>query len=1163
MFPYSRVITLPLSKSDHCPLLIEVSPEHQNTSRPPKRFRFEEMWLQHDDCSSIVERGWMIPATGQLMQQVGSKIRHTGFHLSKWNAGVFRQWQVEMKLIKGKLDHLMRLPFSSSHFDEQRALQTRHQELLSLNETYWRQRSRVQWLKEGDRNTSFFHRRASNRRCRNRVKGLTDSSGQWTSDPKEVADILISYYENIFKSEHVDPAALEVVLATVQKKVTTDMNKDLLAEYSDQEIRKALFQMHPSKSPGPDGMSPCFFQKFWHIVGFDVCKAVREVLVTGQVSHESNFTHLTLIPKIPEPQLAADLRPIALCNVVYKIASKVLANRLKRVLPSIISPLQSAFVPGRLISDNTLVATEVAHFMKKLRQQAQGFFSLKLDISKAYDRLEWVYLEGILVKLGFARAWIDVVLATVKSASYSILINGHPTGFVTPTRGIRQGDPLSPYLFILCAEGLSSLISCAVQSGLVKGLKLSPTAPTIHHLFFADDSFLFGEASTLECQAVKSILNTYAQASGQRINLQKSSVVFSGNVHSDQKHQLADLLGVECVQEHGLYLGLPIQVGQNKTEAFAYLKERLSKKLVSWRTKILSAGGKETLIKVVAQTLPNYVMNCYLLPKGLCDDLQQLCCEFFWGTTEEKRKIHWRSWERMCAPKEAGGLGFKSLYAHNLAMLAKQGWRLLTHPNSLVAQVFKAVYYPYGSFLSADMGDRPSFSWRSIMNARPVIKAGLQWRIGSGASINIWEDDWIPNVRPHSIQRPHDSVFELVSDLIDEDTGRWNLNALHCIFEPHVVSQVLTIPLSRRFGEDRAAWKPTKNGFFSVKSAYIIARDVLIGHVFATSSSGDPYLSIWRALWKAKIPSKVAIFAWRAVHNLLPTRTALTNKGYHGPLSCCVCNMGVETSEHLFRDCSIAKEVFSAPPFSFGVAVCSWKDWILDKSQVLSSHLFDKFLIVLWSLWLNRNNMLWKNKGHTVHSLISSSMTWYNEFLQASASPQKSAILCKQKGMKHWVPPSEPSLKLNSDGAFLPGIPFGGVGGVVRNAMGQFQAGFSARYDFITSPFHAELIAIQHGLQMVQAFHWDSVIVETDCMQAVTTLTSSIEDLSPLGALISDIKASIHSIPNCSIVFAPREANVVAHRLASHGYENNVHMDWFVNAPAFFQDALLYDTRTY
>ncbi|XP_061993936.1 uncharacterized protein LOC133711869 [Rosa rugosa] len=1056
MFSFSRTITLPLSKSDHNPLLIEVNPEPPCRMFFPKRFRFEEMWYQHEGCSSVVDRGWMTPSTGAPMLQVGQKIKHTGNLLLEWHAGVFQQRHVEMRLVQDKLATIMSKPFEPSQFEEQKALQFRLNELLTINETYWRQRSRIQWLKEGDRNTPFFHRRASNRRSRNKVTGITNEEGMWTSDPDQISETLVRYYENIFHTEGSDSAAISTVLQALQPKVTDSMNEVLLAPYTDEEIKKALFQMHPSKSPGPDGMSPFFFQKFWNVVHHDVCLAVKHVLQTGQLSQESNFTHLTLIPKVKEPKLASDLRPIALCNVVYKIASKVLANRLKVLLPQIISPLQSAFVPGRLISDNTLIATEVAHFMKKLRQQADGFFSLKLDISKAYDRLEWSYLEAVLLRLGFCSRWVDVVMATIKSVSYSILINGAPTGFILPTRGIRQGDPLSPYLFILCAEGLSALISSSVQHGTIK-----------------------------------------------------------------------DILGVQCVSEHGLYLGLPIHIGHSKVAIFAYLKERLTKKLISWRSKLLSAGGKEVLIKAVAQTIPTYAMSCYMLPKSLCDDLQQLCADFFWGSTDQKKKIHWRSWERMCLPKEEGGISFKHLHAHNLSMLAKQGWRLISNPDSLVAQVLKAVYYPHGTFLTADMGDRPSFSWRSILEARSVLQAGLYWKIGTGTKVSIWEDNWIPNTPPHLLNKPEDTIFELVADLIDHNSCSWNVAAVHLCFPTDVAAKVMCLPLSRRFNTDRFAWKLEPKGFFSVKSAYRVARELSMGTYSASTSSGDPYAPLWKALWNAKVPSKVAIFGWRACHNILPTRAALSTKGYTGDLHCVLCSAPYESIGHVLCDCAIAKSILQSPPFSIPIYVTlafNLKEWLLERVLSLPSHVFDKLLIILWSIWKNRNDKLWNDKEKYNSMLIASAMAWYEEYLRATQSRDHSTSP-KHAVTKKWIPPRA----------------------------------FCYRQDFVSSPLHVELLAIQQGLRFMQQHAYLQAELESDCLLAVHAISSSVGDLSPLSPLVADIKGLLVQCPTISLHHVRRDGNRVAHRLASISFDSNLHQDWFTHAPDFILDALVYD----
>lgn len=241
------------------------------------------------------------------------------------------------------------------------------------------------------------------------------------------------------------------------------------------------------------------------------------------------------------------MRPIALCNVVYKICLKVHANRLKLVLPSIISPLQSAFVHGHMISDNTLVAEEVAHFMHNLRRKMDGYFSLKLDMSKASDRLEWDFLEAILLKIGFSRSWVMAVLNWLCFVRYSVLINGVPNGYITPTSGIRQGDPLSPYLFILGAEGLSALLTKAIDQGVIRVYKL--ILMLLKFIIFSLQMIAFCLVRLLQqCQSFKAILNNYEQTSGQRINRQKSSVVFSCSLPNDMTLFLSKTFGVDCVK---------------------------------------------------------------------------------------------------------------------------------------------------------------------------------------------------------------------------------------------------------------------------------------------------------------------------------------------------------------------------------------------------------------------------------------------------------------------------------------------------------------------------------------------------------------------------------------------------------------------------------------
>ncbi|XP_019184158.1 PREDICTED: uncharacterized protein LOC109179042 [Ipomoea nil] len=448
--------------------------------------------------------------------------------------------------------------------------------------------------------------------------------------------------------------------------------------------------------------------------------------------------------------------------------AKMVANRMKPLLEGIISESQSAFLPGRLISDNIMIASEVGHYLRRKQLGQVGWAALKLDMAKAYDRMEWPFVEQMLRRLGFDDRWVQLVMLCVRSVRYKVLINGRPSEEIVPTRGLRQGDPLSPYLFIICAEGLSLLLQDSQTRGLIHGCRVARGAPSISHLFFADDSLLFFKANLQETMEVKRCLGVYEAYSGQAVNFNKSSISFSRNTRNEVKDLLAGALGVAQADDFGKYLGLPSVIGRNKKLVFAYIEQKMKQRFGTWNKRLLSRAGKEVLMKSVAQAMPTYTMSIFLIPKTLCASLERLMNRYWWGRNVREDSIHWLAWDRMCMPKKFGGLGFKRLHEFNLALLAKQGWRLLTKPNTLMARVLKA-----------------------------------RRRIGNGRTTQVWTHPWLPDAHdPYvSTLQPDPNQVLTMADLVDDLTGAWNGTLIHQVFNARDATLINNLPLNGTYDD--------------------------------------------------------------------------------------------------------------------------------------------------------------------------------------------------------------------------------------------------------------------------------------------------------------------------------------------------------------------------
>ncbi|GAA0168847.1 hypothetical protein LIER_23471 [Lithospermum erythrorhizon] len=457
-----------------------------------------------------------------------------------------RNWQME-QFRKGTI--------TASSKGEATVLALDIDKLRAVDEVYWCQRSKVFWRVKGDRNTTYFHAVSAQRSKTNLITALQNDEGTWHRSKKVIHEVATTFYTKLSTTQSegnmFQPAQL------LSSQFDSEVIHHLDGEFTKEDVKKCLFTMSGSKSPRPDGMSAKFFQHFWDIVGDSLCNMVLCFLNDARFLKKLNFTLITLIPKVERPIQMSQFRPMALCNTVVKVIGKALAMRLQKFLPQLISESQSAFVPNRLITENILLAYEAHHLIKHRKRGNQGLMSIKLDMLKAYDRIGWNFLRAMIFQLGFSDKWVNQIMLYVESVTYSLLVNGDQVAYIKPRRGLRQGDPLSPYLFIMCTEGLISLLNGACNKGELNGILLGPSLNPLSHLMFADDTLFLGQA------LVEQIRN-----------------------------EITGILGMPQTTSHGKYLELSTRIGSSKKEVFISIIDRVKSRVDNWKSRLLSKAAR-------------------------------------------------------------------------------------------------------------------------------------------------------------------------------------------------------------------------------------------------------------------------------------------------------------------------------------------------------------------------------------------------------------------------------------------------------------------------------------------------------------------------------------------------------------------------------------------
>lgn len=459
---------------------------------------------------------------------------------------------------------------------------------------------------------------------------------------------------------------------------------------------------------------------------------------------------------------------------------------------------------------------------------------------------------------------------------------------------------------------------------------------------------MFFKANVEETEAILRCLTCYEKVSGQMINYHKSTVCFSSNTPRESQELISNQLSVPIASDFGKYLGLRSVIGRNKREVFNFIDQKVKQRIGSWQKKPLSRAGKETLLKSVAQSLPTYTMSVYQLPNSLCDTLQKVMNKYLREGSGNSGGLHWLSWDRLAVPKGQGGLGVKRLKDFNQALLAKQSWRLLTDPKSLVARIFKAKYYPQGTVLDATAGSNPSYVWRSILTGRDLLKEGVAKRIGNGRQTKIWAVPWLHDRRNPKLDTPLCNQYGdySVSALMLPDGMGWNVDLLKSIFCPEDVQRIVKTLVNREV-EDEWYWRHELRGCYSVRSGYRLQ---------SLTQPSSSNFSAWGKIWKLGVTPKIRNLLWRCAKDILPVRTNLRKRRMNVTAECPLCSSAEETIIHIFLECPAVSPVWIAAGINTGPTATCFAGWLESWLTNSNDRITQKMADILWFIWCARND---------------------------------------------------------------------------------------------------------------------------------------------------------------------------------------------------------------
>ncbi|KAK2414852.1 hypothetical protein QL285_037392 [Trifolium repens] len=602
----------------------------------------------------------------------------------------------------------------------------------------------------------------------------------------------------------------------------------------------------------------------------------------------------------------------------------------------------------------------------------------------------------MLQRFGFCDKWIRWIRACVFAGNLSILVNGSPTKEFKIHRGLKQGDPLAPFLFLLLAEGFGGVMKKAVEVCLFKGFHVGGNGLVISHLQYADDTLCIGEASVQNLWTLKSILRGFHMVSGLKVNFWKSCLM-GVNTQADFVDLACSFLNCRQGQFPFKYLGLPVGANPRRLSTWDPLIDYLKKRLNSWGKKHISLGGRIVLINSVLNSIPIFFMSFLKMPSQVVKTVVRIQREFLWGGVRGGRKISWLSWKMVCKEKREGGLGVRDVRVVNLSLLTKWRWKLLQNEPALWKDVLVAKYgtrlLHFVNFNGIPGGRITSCWWKDICAIEDCVQS-KKWfaeaskrRVNNGVSTFFWSQVWIGEValaevfpRLFSLSREKEAVVSEVC-LVNDDPLLWNFNWRRRLFkcEEDLVNQLLVLLQHVKLSVDQDLWwwNPDVEGCFSVKSTYSLLCKELNddAELMVTSNT------VFEQLWKSQAPSKIIVFSWQVLHNRIPTRDNLMRRGIiqgDNSTDCVLCTGLKESTSHLLLHCGFTGRVW--------VEIFRWLGVIVVMPATLSS-LFEYlsgfartkkarkgFRLVwhntIWLIWKSRNDVIFNNSVKTASECV-------------------------------------------------------------------------------------------------------------------------------------------------------------------------------------------------